>query len=359
MKKSDYLSQPTVASFLVFLKGCVNGTDGSFVHHVAGGKHKIKNLHQAFLKYEWNGKGYKENDEELINLRKGLREAKTDLQVLVAALRILEWGQVFRYSVGWLAAHAEAGDLKAVIKESKRVLSGEDDNDTELFEGNETLRSDSATTKIFSLSSELSVIYDNRTSAALARIAREFLEQRQCRGVPPSLDFMVDRSGKDKKRDPSDSIYRFQGKSTGRAHALMNLRVNWLLQEVIKSPDFRWVKDSGEGFDTNAEKLRAVEAALFMIGEDVRGVEINLKIAKSKPCPFTEDYSFCRRPVQDKVFNLAMEFQSDSFSAAQLAERAKALSIDLGREQIWRSLNNDDRYERSPSKGRYSIKDRH
>lgn len=283
MKKSEYIGSPHVQGFIKYIIALANGGDDTFVQNYETKqkpvhKFNIRIFSQAYRQYSWNGKNYDQTTNKTNKLRKSIQNSlengdqiecriANQYACLVSALKILEWGGVYTGSVGWLASVNDDGDVIYRINQAVAFLDGDNDDDAKkLFEGNNYLRSDSGTTKIYSLASKNSIIYDNRVGAALGRIAREYLTVAKINNVPVELKFMRG-SPANKTRNPSTKKYKFPVKETGYRHAQSNLRANWLLQEVIKGITWHlW------DIDTNTKditKLRAIEAALFMIGYDV------------------------------------------------------------------------------------------
>jgi len=78
-------------------------------------------------------------------------------KVFVAAFKVLDWGQVYKGSAGWLIQEYENGCLSKKLKRGAEILDGDEDDVTE-FEGNRTLRMDFGLTKVYSLCSKHSII---------------------------------------------------------------------------------------------------------------------------------------------------------------------------------------------------------
>jgi hypothetical protein len=191
-------------------------------------------------------------------------------RVFIAALKVLDWGQVYKGSVGWLIQESERGGLSTKLAQAVQILDG-DDGDVTAFNGNNPLRMDSGLTKVYSLCSKRSMIYDDRVGAAMGLLVRLFLDQnkklwsRTARNkIPKELRFM---RGPSKTRNASvPRTYRFPGKQTGSEHAKSNLWANWVIQEVVKPIAF-WGYDATEDL---ASKMRILEGALFMLGYEVQ-----------------------------------------------------------------------------------------
>lgn len=179
-------------------------------------------------------------------------------RVFVACAAILDWGGVYRGSLKWLIKSYDGCSLIKRLSRGMTILDGDDDSGSGEFDS--PLRMDSGLTKVYALACERSIIYDDRVGAALGFLARKYLEQDGKEEVPPNLKFAC--GGGD--RSPSGDKFEFPRRKPGGMHARSNLYANWILQTVAARP--------GDIFEraTFAEKLRALEAALFMIGYRIR-----------------------------------------------------------------------------------------
>ena len=283
MNKNEYFADAQVAGFVDFFKALVFGGSGSFVHSYVDAKTKVKyeftSLEAAFLNYSWAKGGYGKNKQILDDLQErlvGAIDNNSELDCLVAALKILEWGEVYRGSVGWLAAKAEKRELVASIQRAGQILTGDSTDFMGKFgEGEGKLRSDSGMTKIYALSGANSIIYDDRVGAALALMAKEYLKAAGIKAVPEGLAFMC-KAGKKGGRNPSDKQYKFPPKKPGRQHALSNIFANWLVESAARDKRFSW--DSPHIQDNLSSRMRAIEASLFMLGYAVAGDQVSTSI---------------------------------------------------------------------------------
>lgn len=180
--------------------------------------------------------------------------------VFIQCIKILDWGQVYRGSVSWVLERYENGTLVDDIRYAVQILDGDEWPASNGFIDG-SIRMDSGLTKIYSLASEHSIIYDDRVGGALAFLAREYLSSHEIKEVPPELQFM---RGRDKSRNPSRGTLIFPGRPVrGKEdeplfpqHAYSNLLANWLVAELVDRLGSAW-------------SARKVEAALFMIGYQV------------------------------------------------------------------------------------------
>lgn len=129
-------------------------------------------------------------------------------------------------------------------------------------------------TKIYSLIVHDFVIYDSRVGAALGLLVRNFCEETGRVKTPEELRFAwgakrrgasVNTKITDNPRNPSYKGYKFPILTNNtKLHINNNIRANWLLKEVLQRTTSKF-----NMLDENL-RLRALEAALFMIGYDVK-----------------------------------------------------------------------------------------
>lgn len=280
MNKNEFLTHSLTQDFIAQLARLLSNTSGHFTHSYTTPKPKktytFSSVKDAYQQYFWGGDNYSQTFTQLSWLKRQLMQAidrKDELQCLTAALKILEWGEVYRGSVGWLADKAQKGTLVQSISQARDILSGADDQALDAFGKDDSqLRSDSGMTKIYALSGANSVIYDDRVGAAMALLAKTYLTQNNTQYVPDTLAFMCKGSKSDKAgRNPSNALYKFPGKDSGYHHARSNLYTNWIIEAIANSPAFNWPTTN----DQLHTKMQAIEAALFMIGYAVTGDKVH------------------------------------------------------------------------------------
>lgn len=181
-------------------------------------------------------------------IKHSLKEGDLD-GVFFAAVRILDWGQVYRGSLKWLINKKLENTLVQSIQDALKILDGDSFNLLQRFDGKD-LRMDSGTTKIFSLASKNSIIYDDRVGAGLGKLVVKYLDEYSIADLPKELKFMRSSNS---DRNPSKGKYKFptRGKSPSLIHAESNIKANWLLEAVKTRTSW---------------DVRELEAALFMIG---------------------------------------------------------------------------------------------
>lgn len=218
---------------------------------------------------------YHKNTEILNNLSLILinsKENENEKDVFVNCIKVLEWGQVFKGSVRWVIDAYEQGALCDKINSALKVLDGKDGSGLkEFINGNS--RMDSGLTKIYSLASKDSIIYDDRVGAALGLLAKNYLKSipDYTGGLPLELNFMP---GRKKERNPSEAGFQFEGRGTNPSYiqARSNLMANWLVSGIVSKLNSTWNR-------------RSVEAALFMIGYRVQKDEASSDVGNEQHIP--------------------------------------------------------------------------
>ncbi len=284
MRKEEYLEHPLVNGFIDYLIE-ISNNNFEYPHQYKERKKpyrkfEFKSLESALKQYSWANKDYFDTAEILAGLSLSSIESKQsedEFSLLYNSLKILEWGEVYRGGVGWLADSAESGNLLLNINMAVNALESEDDSGLKFFKSQSPLRMDSGTTKIFSLMSNRSIIYDDRVAAALGLFIVRYLKRECVNEIPDVLDLMQGCSKGDKRARNgarnTDYIFTTKTKNNvdkGFHHAKSNLYANWIIEEVVNDNRFSWeIIEDEEGESSTTSRMRAMEAALFMIGYEV------------------------------------------------------------------------------------------
>lgn len=285
--KDDYLANTYVSGFVNYIRDLENKKELHHEYKIVDKRwakalkiaNRPANLHidslsDAFNEYFWptqasdedekqdldlSNSNFKCNELVLNGLSESLRAAlvRNDSQELFyQCIRVLDWGQVYRGSIRWLVDRFEKNSLCDDIRASIKTLEGDKTSALDAF-SSETLRIDSGLTKIFSLASDRSIIYDDRVGAALGLLVRKYLEKYHPGvGVPEQLDFMP---GRHKERNPSTGCFKFTGRGNKSIntsiciHSRSNLLANWVVGAIANNLGKPWT-------------IRRVESGLFMIG---------------------------------------------------------------------------------------------
>lgn len=269
-----------VEKFTNFLAQLITGNE-SFNHtfniefntwkKACGAKWYCNSLLNAKENYWWHG-SYDKNDEKLkslsINLKNALSEGN-ETNVLFWALRILEWGDVYKGCTGYILDCFESKTLCKNLNQAVSILDGNSYQIDTFTTGG--LRMDSGLTKIYSLASERSIIMDSRVAAAMTLIATRILntdEQKEAKKL--NLFACGTAQSSEKKRSFINGKKVFSRYLSPSNQAHHNLFANWLLNDAIKKSKLlnsNIMRDWG--VTNNTAFLRAIEASLFMIGSDI------------------------------------------------------------------------------------------
>ena len=238
---------------------------GSFEHSWTsprGGPWSCTSIYDAYLGYRWPDNARAEPFDAVSarfdTLATELRDAvaRQDPAAFRApALAVLSWGRV-------------AGSVRALdafwdtLPDSLRRL----DPAVADLEDLNHISMNSSWTKLYHLLLDGFPIYDGRVGAALAYLVRRYLEEHGSRRVPTTLRFgWTDarrRSDGGPHRDPGSPAIRFPRlPANPLLHARCNVMAAWLLGQLVDAPCLAPLPP--------ARRIRALEAALFMIGYDL------------------------------------------------------------------------------------------
>lgn len=279
MIKSSYLTLSVVQQFVAWVSQ--NLDSSTFAHRYINrrsGAWQCDSLYDAYLNYQWRhhaGDTFAHSAATLTSLSHALHAALAspadDQAARRAATDVMIWGGVVAGNVRWLNANQNlASDLLAV----HAAINAQDTADGVLTD--RKLRFNAGMTKVYSLLCEGLIIYDSRVAATLGWAVRTFCEAHALTSVPAELAFpwapakSTPNHPAPKHRDPSSPGLRFPKLSSGPLHAHWNLKASWILEAALLSPAGQASQFASDPYlDTPALQLRAVEAAMFMIGYDL------------------------------------------------------------------------------------------
>jgi hypothetical protein len=155
-----------------------------------------------------------------------------------------------------------------------------DEPNLETFGGRDALghTMNSGFTKIFALRYTGLAMYDSRVAGALGFLAVRYSRSCGLPMIPDELAFRIPPGqGILRRTDPSDGVFGFRATGGSLRHALWNVRANWILGALARcdSPFF-------DGVDQD-QRIRCLEASLFMIGYDVRPEHLRIPGAARGP----------------------------------------------------------------------------
>ncbi|MDA1196063.1 MAG: hypothetical protein O2894_12905 [Planctomycetota bacterium] len=283
MKRDGYLAAPAVRRFLGWLEPRLC-TPGSLPHSYTRPRAAPWNcscLFEAYERYEWGfkttppggrlmtGTTFAKNRDALQELRGSLQRAvdSADAELFLdAAEAVLRWGGALPHNGARLRAlGAEA--LPLFVRACRQLDPAS--ADTARLDAVQLMNA--GFTKIYSLMLPGFPIYDGRVGAALGYLVRLHCQEAGLAEVPSELRFAWGTpkqapGGWQKNRNPSAGPLRFPMlRADARQHARCNLMAAWLLTEAAGRACF--------GALPPDQRLRALEAALFMVGYDLPPAE--------------------------------------------------------------------------------------
>lgn len=284
INNESYTDSEYVSEFIHFLGKIISSERNIFCDYTPKkdkqNQFTITSFKEGLERYTWGGKSFKDTQHTVSRLSKKLNlaiDTKDEHLMLQAALSILEWGQVYRGCIDWLLTHSESNRLIGAITDSSKIIDGTlsctTDDFISLFDRGGVYRCNSGTTKIFSLCSNKSIIYDGRVACAIGMLVHDFLKENQIPFVPEDLNFLMDATQRNTSKYTSPE-YSFSSKTdivnAPLNQAISNLKINLILQKLIQNSGASIL-----GFASTQDKMRAIEASMFMIGYEVNVTRFN------------------------------------------------------------------------------------
>lgn len=286
MKKIQYLADFHVSSFVEWMSQNIDSSTFEHRYLIRSNRRSwsCKSLSDACNQYDWphppierlcvpGGSTFESNAKALraleIDLKAALVFPYDDGLACIASIDVMYWGGVQARNAKWLADNREG--LAKLLAETGEAFESGDASHPLICKSD--FRFNAGMTKIYSLICSNFVIYDSRVAAALGWAVTKFCEEKSLSQVPDGLRFPwspakeSETARNPKRRNPGKSSLQFPRLRTGRHHAEWNLKANWVLDAVINHPN-SVVSDLNKTRDL-ASPLRALEAALFMIGYDL------------------------------------------------------------------------------------------
>ena len=228
----------------------------------------FNNLYDAFIGYRWNEHGYEDTKNQLDDLSTKLRTSFLENRVsdfVAASMGVLEWGRVKSvHNVNRLNQAEFFPFVKAVDEILKKALDLE--TTTAMVKKVSPIFSNAGFTKIYSLLFDNWIIYDSRVATSLQFLVLLYLKKNNISEIPESLHFATPLSRGDKSGNYR-IIPRFKKILQNPWHHLgSNLKANYVLTQYLE-------RNSNTKFK-GVDKLRQLEAALFVIGYDLGESEI-------------------------------------------------------------------------------------
>ncbi len=225
------------------------------------------------------------NSTILLHLQNTLRNAwhiRNEALIVDTAIDILVWGGTNRGGHNEervRAASARPNGFLGYLDLCQRSFgTGTSVNLAPFIGSGYAICSNAGFTKIYALALDNFIIYDSRVAAALGLIVVRCLALCGHRNaaIPASVAFRADNRGQSaQQRDPNSNAFGLMGfplanGNEAREHLMWNIRANALLTRVLAGSEFEKAV-LGNPARFSVQPVRALEAALFMIGYDLGG----------------------------------------------------------------------------------------
>lgn len=345
MKKNTYLKNTDVVQFIEWLSANLdNGTLAHSYVNRRSGPWRCASLYDAYLQYHWphaalprlslsGGVSFTHNAHTLGVLQRQLQHALTpqlnDPAACVAAIDVMTWGGVRAGNVRWL--HSNQAELANLLSKTRDALNADDTDHSDLNDSG--LRFNAGMTKVYSLLCDSLIIYDSRVAAALGWTVTKYCQDKGMSQVPAELSFAwapaktAPGHPDPKRRNPSVGALKFPSLAAGARHAEWNLKASWLLSATLASPNAR--ASLFKQTVVPQQQLRAIEAALFMIGYDL-GQAPSMPLADSDTALVDHEWSDCytlrqRKPFRYRINESGIEIDGGRLIEAQQINEALTL----------------------------------
>ncbi|WP_148565825.1 hypothetical protein [Acetobacterium paludosum] len=287
MKKNEFLTANSVQNFMHWLETKMDQAN-SFSHGYTMKRPimqwKCNSIYSAYENYCWsfsyndptngkivNGNTFDRSALALSSLSHGLRRSIQDSDSEACqkhCCSIFQWGGVLRSNDK--RVEGLGNGICHYLKKIKNCVA-EDRSSDDYYQREMIMNS--GFTKIYSLCIDDFIIYDGRVGAALGLLVNKFCEDYSLEAVPVELAFAWGKGkestykrSSENRRNPGSDRYTFpELNNNPKRHIENNIRANWLLREITDQTESKFNK-----MDRDLQ-MRAIEAALFMIGYQVNG----------------------------------------------------------------------------------------
>jgi hypothetical protein len=201
-----------------------------------------------------------------------------ELAAGAAAREVLRWGGV-RSAIPFIESKVRQNAWCAYLRELAPLFALDGDQMLEGLHGGNVQRFDSGMTKIHALLDTTgSPIYDSRVGAALAMLHEMFRCDARSRGIQHhALGFPSGPARGRQIRNPGELGFtaapQFYTPQVPReAWARWQLRAGWIIRAVLERTTLFASEPASDSASHVAARCHAFEAALFMIGYDIRSL---------------------------------------------------------------------------------------
>ncbi|SDH55424.1 hypothetical protein SAMN04487926_105275 [Paraburkholderia steynii] len=299
MNRKEFLAQPSVQGFVTWLARRLPELSVrlrvAHSRYVPGGiDEQVSGLEAVLAHYHWRASWYEPRTckpvesgdwastrASLERLGAWLRESVAngdELEAGAAAREILRWGGVSS-AIPFIESKVRKNEWCAYLKELAPLFALDGDQALEALHAGNVERFDSGMTKIHALFDTTgSPIYDSRVGAALAMLYEMFRGELGREGVQyDALGFPSGPARGPQIRNPvglgltaSPQFYTPQVRP--EEWARWQLKTGWIIRAVLEQTALFASELAGKAANNIAARCHAFEAALFMIGYDIRSL---------------------------------------------------------------------------------------
>lgn len=283
MTEEEYLKSPIIRDFTQWISEKLSSTynhnysintngpaNNAWVAYNNGPDWNCNTIYNAFQKYHW-GKRYcdfNSNSAILDTLKdlgiSGLEKRSSDV-ISAFSLLVFKWGGVQGNNDYIINYPPDTGFANLFDEISNGITHLNPSRFNDVFP-NSRIKLNAGFTKIYSLLIDDFIIYDSRVARALCKMVSDFLAFRNLADnnyIDSLLAFKIPRGRSDVGGNLIiNNRFSFQLFSNNNSyHQISNLRASWILKEALRishSSLFNSIPPE--------QRLRALEASLFMIG---------------------------------------------------------------------------------------------
>ena len=350
MNKTDFLQHEDVSQFIAWLIERLPRIEFRLAFSRSrfvpdGLVDNVTGIEQVLQRYVWrtswkdNGEIIRSDDwgttrRSLQGLRDKLHaaaDAGDDNAMLAACLSVLEWGGVSG-ARPFLRRKAAKGQLVKYLCDVRAALELDRNRDIGNIDHRIIERYDAGLTKIHALFDTTGLpIYDSRVGAAIAMLYAMYRAEAGA-NVPRATGVLTFPSGGARGvqiRDPKALDGRFppapQFYTAGVTHvfwAQSQVKLGWIIQEVLMRTGW-FLQDGGD----LPARCHAFEAALFMVGYDLRCLSDERRLPMPDPGPAPRPSGTTWVPTGHDfktVFPLYVDYRKDVHARGALYDDAPA-----------------------------------
>jgi hypothetical protein len=267
MKKNTFLNNKDVLDFIKWIEPFL---DNNFVHSYElkndnNRNWKCNSIYNAFEEYCWPNNGqntsFDYNQKKLNSYKFKLKNAldnKNQKEAKDACIKILKWGELEKKNEIYINNNKNIINELTYIKK-KYGPNIYDTNTHSLLK----IVITSGFSKIYSILFDDFIIYDSRVSAALCYLIKKFCSDKNLNNIPSELKFSFSKGRKGDERNPNNDKYIFT-KINQSNYLINNIKASWLLSGISENTKSKFNELSKD------IQLRALEAAFFMIGYEIK-----------------------------------------------------------------------------------------